>query len=204
MSDGDELLRLDYEQTTDLLRTLTDVRFKLLAFVPTISGAAVGVLGHSGPAQLLAVGLLGFLATLGILIYELRNTQVYDYALDRAKELERRLGLASIRDASATGGLFAERPGRSLRVLGITSVAHDRGLALVYGAALGGWSYLVAWGALRELSVGSAKEAGAAIGVAVGLVVLAEVLRIRVHGGEPKRSAETPREFLQPRVGGHE
>jgi hypothetical protein len=36
-ADGDEglsqteLLRLDYQQTTDLLRTLTDVRFKLLA-----------------------------------------------------------------------------------------------------------------------------------------------------------------------------
>jgi hypothetical protein len=40
MSDVDERLRLDYDQTTDLVRTLTDVRFKLLAFVPTISGAA--------------------------------------------------------------------------------------------------------------------------------------------------------------------
>jgi hypothetical protein len=42
MSDVDERLRLDYDQTTDLVRTLTDVRFKLLAFVPTISGAADG------------------------------------------------------------------------------------------------------------------------------------------------------------------
>jgi hypothetical protein len=203
VSDGDELLRLDYEQTTDLLRTLTDVRFKLLAFVPTIAGAAVGVLGHSGAAQLLAVGLLGLLATLGILVYELRNTQIYDYALDRAKELEQRLGLVSIRGAS-TGGLFAERPGRSLRVLGITAAAHDRGLALVYGAALGGWSYLVAWGGLRELGVGSAKEAGAAIGIAVGLVVLAEILRIRVRTGPADSSAEPARELLQPGVGGHE
>ena len=184
MSDEDDLLRLDYEQTTDLLRTLTDVRFKLLALVPTISGAAVAVLGHSGPAELLAVGLLGLIATLGILLYELRNTQIYDYALDRAKELEGRLGLASIRGSSTPGGLFAERPGRTVRVLGITSAAHDRGLALVYGAALGGWSYLVAWGGLRELHVGSAKEAGSAIGVAVGLVVLAEVLRLHVRPGK--------------------
>jgi hypothetical protein len=42
VSDMDESLRLDYDQTTDLVRTLTDVRFKLLAFVPTISGAADG------------------------------------------------------------------------------------------------------------------------------------------------------------------
>jgi hypothetical protein len=32
--DVDERLRLDYDQTTQVLRTLTDVRFKLLAFVP--------------------------------------------------------------------------------------------------------------------------------------------------------------------------
>ena len=42
----DDHLRVDYQQTTDLLRSLTDVRFKLLALVPTLSGAAVAVLGH--------------------------------------------------------------------------------------------------------------------------------------------------------------
>ena len=66
-----EELRLDYDQTTDLLRTLTDVRFKLLAFVPTISGAAIGLLGRGdSAAELLAVGALGLLATLGIVVYE--------------------------------------------------------------------------------------------------------------------------------------
>jgi hypothetical protein len=195
MSDVDERLRLDYQQTTDLLRTLTDVRFKLLALVPTISGAAVAVLGRSGGAALLAVGLLGLVATLGILLYELRNTQVYDYALQRAKALEARLELVSIFQSSTGGGLFAERPGRSLRVFGITAAAHDRGLALVYGAALGGWSYLVAWGALRALDVGSAKTAGAVIGAAAGLVVAAEVLRIDVHPKQAAGSTEPAREL---------
>jgi hypothetical protein len=205
VTDEDERLRLDYDQTTDLLRTLTDVRFKLLALVPTIAGAAVGVLGHSGSAaERLAVGLLGLMATLGILLYELRNTQIYDYALHRAKELEARLGLVSIFHSSTAGGLYTERPGRSVRLFGITAAAHDRGLALVYGAALGGWSYLVAWGGLRELGVGRAKEAGAAIGVFVGLVVVGEVLRIDVRPGKAGGSAEPPRELLQPGIGGHE
>ena len=35
--DADDRLRLDYEQTTQYLRTLIDVRFRLLAFVPTVS-----------------------------------------------------------------------------------------------------------------------------------------------------------------------
>src|SRR6266571_1540906 len=84
-----ERLRLDYQQTTDLLRTLTDVRFKLLALVPTLSTAAIAALAHpSGPAELLAVGLLGLTATSGVLLYELRNSQLSDYAARRGQHLE--------------------------------------------------------------------------------------------------------------------
>ena len=58
--DGDDRLRLDYDQTTQLLRTLTDIRFKLIAFVPTIAAASVGFFGKPRPAvELLAIGLLG-------------------------------------------------------------------------------------------------------------------------------------------------
>ena len=106
-------LRLDYAQTTDLMRQITDVRFKLLALVPTLSGAAVAVLGRpSSVAELLAVGLLGLIATLGVLVYELRNTQLFDYALHRAQALERHLGSISSAKASLNGGLFAG-PARS-------------------------------------------------------------------------------------------
>ena len=179
MSDPRSQLSTDYEQTTGLVRTLTDVRFKLLAFVPTISGAAIAVLGHGrSTGELLAVGLLGFTATLGIVVYELRNTQLYDYAVHRAKELERRLGHVSVFNEAATGGLFSERPGRNVRIFGLASVGHDRGLSLVYGAAIGAWSYVVAWGALRAFGAGDARQLGGAIGVVVGLLTLVEFLRI--------------------------
>ena len=179
MSDPRDQLSADYEQTTNLLRMLTDVRFKLLAFVPTISGAAIAVLGHGrSTAELLAVGLLGLMATLGVVVYELRNTQLYDYAVYRAKELERRLGSVSVFDETRAGGLFSERPGRNLRIFGLAAVGHDRGLSLVYGAAIGGWSYIVAWGALRGLGAGEARKLGGAIGVVVGLLTLVEFLRI--------------------------
>jgi hypothetical protein len=188
MSDMDERLRLDYDQTTDLVRALTDVRFKLLALVPTISGVAVAVVGRSGSAgQLLAVGALGLVATTGVLLYEIRNTQVYEYALRRAKDLEARLGLVS--RAGTPGGPFTERPGRTARVFGIAIAGHDRGLALVYGAALAGWAYLVGWGGLRALDVGNAKQAGAAIGIALGLVVIAELMRIDVRADEAGAAA---------------
>lgn len=182
-------LKLDYDQTTDLIRTLTDVRFKLLAFVPTISGAAVALLSHGrSSAELLAVGIVGLAATLGIVVYELRNTQVYDYAVLRAQQLEALLGFVSVFHVKETGGLFSERPGRSVRIFGLAAVGHDRGLSLVYSASLGGWTYLVAWGALRALGVGEPQKAGGAIGVILGVAVLIEFLRI---DGRPNKAEAT-------------
>jgi hypothetical protein len=189
---GDERARLDYEHTTELLRTLTDTRFKLLAFVPTIAGASVGLLGHPGSAlELLAVGLLGLVATLGVLVYELRNTQIYGYATARAVALERRLGVASPFDPARAGGLFTERPPRMLQLYGI-SVDHQRALALVYGAAVAGWSYLVAWGLLRGIHVANARSAGAAIGAAAGLLVVLEVARMDASSRPRARPTSQP------------
>lgn len=177
-------LKLDYQQTTDFLRTLTDVRFKLLALVPTLSGAAVALVGHPGSAvELLALGLLGLAATLGILLYELRNSQLFDYATRRAQQIEVALGLRSLDGDAHPGGLYRERPETGLRLLGLATVNRDRGLALVYSAALAGWSYLVAWGALRAAHVGSPRPIGAVIGLAVGLILLAELVRIHERPG---------------------
>ena len=178
-------LRLDYNETTDLMRGLTDVRFKLVAFVPTISGAAIAVLGHGkSTSELLAVGLLGLVATVGIVIFDLRNTQLLDYAVLRAGSLEEKLGFVSIFEPGTPGGLFTERPGRDVRLFGLAGVGHDRGLALVYSAAIGGWCYIVAWGALRALGVGDARQLGGAIGLIGAFVVLIEFVRI---DGRPDR-----------------
>ncbi len=181
-SNGSDRLRLDYDQTTEFLRSITDTRFKLLAIVPTISGAAVAFLSRGrSTGELLAVGLLGLAATLGVVLYEVRNTQLYDYALRRAKELEARLGAVSIYDASGPGGLFTERPGRDIRVFGLALAGHERGLAIVYGAALAGWGYLVAWGALHALDVGGAQKIGGVVGVVIGVLAVVELLRIDVR-----------------------
>jgi hypothetical protein len=180
-----EDLRLDYNETTDLMRGLTDVRFKLVAFVPTISGAAIAILGHGrSTSELLAVGMLGLVATVGIVIFDLRNTQLLDYAVLRAQILEEKLGLVSIFEPGRSGGLFSERPGRDLRVFGLAGVGHDRGLALVYSAAIGGWCYIVAWGALRALDVGDARQLGGVVGVVGAVVVLVEFVRIDGRPGK--------------------
>jgi len=187
-------LRLDYDQTTDLIRTLTDVRFKLLAFVPTITGAAVALTGrgHSA-AELLSVGSLGLVATIGVVIYELRNTQLHDYAVQRAKKLEDRLGISSITDPGRTAGLYGDEPSGELTVFGIVTAAHDRGLALVYGAAIAGWSYLVAWGALHAAGAGHAQPIGGILAAGLGIILVVEFLRIGAHSARNQVSTREPR-----------
>jgi hypothetical protein len=177
--DADDRLRLDYDQTNQLIRTLTDVRFKLLAFVPTIAGTAVAFIGRPRPAaELLAVGAIGLLATLGVFFYELRNTQIHDWAVKRASELERRLGLGS----AGAGGLYGERPSATMRLFGVVAVSRDRALALVYAAALAAWTYLMVWGGLKALDVGAARKTGAVVAVVVALVVILELERIDRRG----------------------
>jgi hypothetical protein len=182
----DELLRLDYAQTTSSLRDLTEIRFKLLAFVPTVAGTAVAFLRHPGSAaELLAVGLIGLTATIGILLYDLRNTELYYGALDRARLLEHRLGMTSPAATDKPGGPFTERASADRTVFGIVRLRHEAGLVAVYGAATGGWSYLVAWGALRAADVSHARSLGAAIGAVAGLAVIAESRRL--FAAEPAR-----------------
>jgi len=168
--DADEAPRLDYDQTTRHVHAFTDLRTKMLAFVPTITGAAVGLLGEPRPAsELIGVSLLGLVATLGIFVYELRNAQLYDAMVQRAKELERLLGFPTVQGLQGAGGVLASRPSRWF--------AHDRGWALVYSAAIAGWSYLAAWGFLRWMLVDSAQTIAAVTGIAVGFLVAAALER---------------------------
>ncbi len=188
--DADDRLRLDYEQTTQLMRTLTDIRFKLLAFVPTIAGATVAFVGTPrASAELVAVGVLGLVSTLGIFLWELRNVQLLDGVVRRAEVLERRLGLASVLDGeAASGGMVGERPRQTLTLFGMLGVRHEHGLGLVYGAALGGWTYLVVWGLLKVLDIGGARTIGGVVGLIAGVVVYVEVARF----GTRARAAVQP------------
>ncbi|HEX3976629.1 MAG TPA: hypothetical protein VHW96_10215 [Solirubrobacteraceae bacterium] len=177
--DAEDRLRLDYDRTTELVQSLLDTRFKLLALVPTIAGTAVGLVGTPRPAvELLGIGVLGLVATVGILLYELRNSEILEAMLRHAKVLERVLGLEVGPRVRGPEGLLTLSTGTHGRFLGVLTVAHERALGLVYGAALGGWSYLVAWGTLAAFGVDGAQEGGAAIGAVGGLAVLWDIERL--------------------------
>jgi hypothetical protein len=161
---------LEYEQVARSLGALDETRFRLLAFVPTIAGAAVGLISGRPPAvELVGIGLLGFAATVGILLYELRNSQIASHLSVAAGRLERALQFDSpvLAPGTAEGtGLF-----------GLIGLSRARGLALVYATALAGWSYLLAWGVLRAIDLGHARPVGLVVGGAIGLVVFFEIER---------------------------
>lgn len=167
-------LRLEYESGSELLRGLTETRFRLLALVPTLSGAVVALLsGNRTDVELLAIGLLGLCASLGVLLYELRNGEIHSAVARRVAEVERTL---------LPHGQLVDVP--QTRLLGFVPISRTAGVALVYGAALGGWGYLVAWGALRAVGIaGGARPGGLAIGAVFGLVVAFEIFRLERSSG---------------------
>ena len=82
--DRELLLKID-EQTCNSWRMLVDVRFKLYALVPTASLISLAIfIGATDPQKqlhprlLLAFAVLGLVATTGLLIYELRNSQLHN------------------------------------------------------------------------------------------------------------------------------
>ncbi|HEY6836474.1 MAG TPA: hypothetical protein VI142_08485 [Gaiellaceae bacterium] len=167
---GDDRLRLEYDRAVALFAELTEIRFKLLALVPTLSGAAVALL-HAGeaPVELIAVGLLGLAATLGVLVYELRNSEIRRAAGAR---------IGAVESEVIGRPLIENRAKGAARLLGVIPLQQSIGLALVYGAALAGWGYLVSWGVLAAAHAGHSRQIGVVIGAAFGVLAVFEVLRL--------------------------
>ena len=178
-------LDLEYQQINDNFRFLADIRFKLLALLPILGGAAVFVLARSGlevgkiaasstPELLvvLLVSLFGFSTTLGITLYDQRNSELYNALIHRAKHLEEQFGVPSTPGGlkkAPRGGQFKERPTKRRRL--IFEAGHDLALALIYGPLLGAWFFPILYSALRLAGTdGSAAQVASAVIAAIAAV----------------------------------
>jgi hypothetical protein len=180
MSEHWERLKLDYEQALQTYRQLADIRFKLLAFVPTISGAAIALLTQTKMERWEKVVLagVGFLVTLGVVLYDQRNTQFHNGAIGRARHLEEELGFVAF-EKDKHVGLFGSRWDHQRQYLFGLPVGHDLGLALIYSPVLGAWLYAV---------VRSGWPAQKAVAVIAGVAVAGLALvQFEWHNGKPKR-----------------
>ena len=87
-------LHAEYAEAASAFALLTDIRFKLLAFLPLGSAAAAAVLSRqSVDPSTLAFALFGFVVTLALVTYNTRNDQLYDALVARLAHIERELGL---------------------------------------------------------------------------------------------------------------
>jgi len=132
-------IQFDYEQALLTFRMLADIRFKLLALVPLVSGAAITFLtadpAKVGLPTILALSLFGLLVTFGITVYNVRNTHIMNSTLYRARELETLLMFPR-------GGQFQRSP-KHLAGFWVIPISSDRGLALIYGTVLAAWTFFV-------------------------------------------------------------
>lgn len=132
-----EILKISYDQVCQTWRALLDTRFKLLGLIPFVTVAVLVVVipksgseDHLQGPDALLVGLVGLLATVGLLIYEIRNSVLYDDLISRGRRIEAELGL--------TNGVFLGRPGPKTKLF-----SHTPAIALIYLGAVIGWLYVI-------------------------------------------------------------
>jgi catechol 2,3-dioxygenase-like lactoylglutathione lyase family enzyme len=139
-SDPPGALASVYTEVCTNHRAIADFRAKLLALLPTVSGAAIFVLlarDDTDTIPLAAIGLFGFAVTFGLFMYDLRGIQDCVELRRRAPEIEAVLGVER-----AELSVFRGWP--SSRVLGL---ADEVGAGwIVYTAVLGSWLYLAGRG----------------------------------------------------------
>jgi hypothetical protein len=127
-----DLLFKLYDQVCATWKELVGVRFKLLALVPAVSIAVIATMlstkgiseGLSQPSKLL-IGLLGLVATIGLFVYDQRNSELHDDLISRGRKIEDELGIDT--------GIFRGR----LNAFGI--IKHDTATKLIYGASIVAW-----------------------------------------------------------------
>jgi len=179
--------KAEYDQINDNFRMLAEIRFKLLAFVPTLGGVAVfllskmtvegispvvgGLAAANSDATVGFVSALGFLATLGITFYDQRNSELYGLLVRRGRQLEEKL-TPPMRN-------FAGRCDASRYLFGFLRMKHDTGLGLIYAPILGAWFFPLVNVILRwyGCSARASLRASLAFTAAIGLAFFGEFLR---------------------------
>lgn len=129
-----EALLKEYGEVGSNFRHLSDIRFKLLAFLPIGAAAGAALKGENLGLAAFAISLFGLLVTVAVAAYNARNDQLYDELVGRAASLERSLGIPD--------GNFANRPRPWLTIyVGKMpwKIDHRTSVATIYAASSALW-----------------------------------------------------------------
>jgi len=168
-----EQLRSYYGEVCRSHEAISDFRAKLLALLPIASGAGIGLLviqadekGGIPSGFLIAFGLFGAAATLGLFFFEFHQMDQCRQLRNHGVWIERQLGIDAgqfrserghlgLRDIWPSKYITRESGFRELERKGRTesSGGYDLGLVnvrhagyIVYGTVFVGWIALLAWG----------------------------------------------------------
>jgi hypothetical protein len=128
-----------YREVNTNWRALTDVRFKLLALVPAVSVFVLIALLKSDTSAAAApnpivwlLSVVGLVVTVGLFVYDRRNSDLYDDLISRGRRIEAELGMD-------TGQFLGRRAARR------KWLAHDAATTLVYSASIIAWIGALIW-----------------------------------------------------------
>ena len=131
-----ESIQAEYSEVCANFRLLTDIRFRLLTFLPigTAAGIALALFTAKAEADVAGafIGIFGSVVTCALALYNLRNDQLYDELVFRAAQLERYMKVKE--------GAFAFRP-RSWLSIGPIKVEHAK-IWWIYLSSLAAWLFL--------------------------------------------------------------
>lgn len=134
----------EYREVAQNFRELTEIRFKLLGILPIATAFAAFSSSWSNGEIGVPLSIFGLAVTLGLIVYNERNNQLYDELVQRAAQLERRLGLYD--------GHFSQRPAAWLKIhpLPGTSdgefavpIQHDCAIGIIYRASIAAWLFML-------------------------------------------------------------
>jgi hypothetical protein len=143
-----EALLLAYSSVCDSYHKIDDFRAKLLALLPLASGAGILILltrdvvapGRANDVHLIAAGLFGLGATIGLFVYEIRGIQRCRDLIWAGQRLERQLRLPLVKKRRL-GAFSAPREAYLGGFVGPLGAA-----LIVYLTVLAGWAYVTVVG----------------------------------------------------------
>jgi hypothetical protein len=139
-TDDLENLRTVYQEVCASYHGIADFRAKLLGFLPLASGVGIFLLlgelpgPEDPPLILFAVGLFGFLVTMGLFAYELRGIQRCNALIQAGSALEDKLELL---------GQFRLRPKPIGGFIGTTFASQ-----IIYPTVFAAWAFVALFGIL--------------------------------------------------------
>lgn len=146
-----ENLRTEYQEVCQNHRAISDFRAKLLTLLPLASGTGIFLLLREqndplDPGHIAAIGVFGFVVTLGLFFHELRGIKHCGDLIRRGKRLEEKLRLTEGQFAMDYEYYNPDGGGKIVRKILHQLIGPAGAAWIIYPSVCVGWLYVAAVG----------------------------------------------------------